>query len=108
MASDANLRECLNDNPLGLHFAGHGFQNNEKLFRTDKKAQLKYRDKGDILIFEQNNGSSSFYTEQDLFELLESTYKHQKLEFVVVASCHSECVGKIFQKAGAKHVICID
>jgi hypothetical protein len=63
MATDANLRECLNDNPLGLHFAGHGFQNNEKLFRTDKKAQLKYRDKGDILIFEQNNGASSFYTE---------------------------------------------
>jgi hypothetical protein len=27
---------------------------------------------------------------------------------VVVASCHSECVGKIFQSAGAKHVICID
>lgn len=52
MASDANLRECLNDNPLGLHFAGHGFQNNEKLFKTDKKAMLKYRDKGDILIFE--------------------------------------------------------
>jgi hypothetical protein len=38
MASDANLRECLNDNPLGLHFAGHGFKNNENLFKGDKKA----------------------------------------------------------------------
>ena len=40
VANDANIRECLNDNPVGLHFAGHGFENNEKLFKTDKKAQL--------------------------------------------------------------------
>ena len=33
MANDTSLRECLNDNPIGLHFAGHGFVNNEKLFR---------------------------------------------------------------------------
>ena len=38
VANDANIRECLNDNPVGLHFAGHGFENNEKLFKTDKKA----------------------------------------------------------------------
>lgn len=30
-----------------------------------------------------------------------------ELEFVFVATCHSEFVGKIFQEAGAKHVICI-
>ena len=29
------------------------------------------------------------------------------LEFVVVATCHSEFVGKIFQEVGANHVICI-
>jgi hypothetical protein len=29
------------------------------------------------------------------------------LDFVVVATCHSEFVGKIFQGAGVKHVICI-
>jgi hypothetical protein len=46
------LRECLNDNPIGLHFAGHGFENNDKLYKTDKKAMLKNRDKGDVLIFE--------------------------------------------------------
>lgn len=58
MATDKNLRECLNDSPIGLHFAGHGFENNEKLFKTDKKAWIKYREKGDVLIFEQNNGAS--------------------------------------------------
>lgn len=30
-----------------------------------------------------------------------------QLEFVVVATCHSEFVGKIFLEAGARHVICI-
>lgn len=31
-----------------------------------------------------------------------------ELEFVFIATCHSEFVGKIFKEAGAKHVICIN
>lgn len=31
-----------------------------------------------------------------------------KLEFVFVASCHSEFVGNIFRELGVKHVICIN
>ena len=108
VANDSNLRECLNDNPIGLHFAGHGFENNEKLFRGDKKGWLNNRGKGDVLLFEKEDGSSSFYSESDLKFLLENTYRSHRIEFVVVASCHSECVGKIFQASGAKHVICID
>ena len=30
------------------------------------------------------------------------------LNFVYIATCHSEFVGRIFLEAGAKHVICID
>ena len=33
--------------------------------------------------------------------------KNGGLQFVVVATCHSEFVGRIFLEAGAKHVICI-
>ena len=51
-ATDQNLREALNDNPVGLHFSGHGFENNEKLFKNDKRAWLKNKNKGDVLIFE--------------------------------------------------------
>jgi hypothetical protein len=29
------------------------------------------------------------------------------IEFVFVASCHSEFAGKVFFNAGAKHVICV-
>ena len=32
MADETNLRECLNLNPVGIHFSGHGFQNSEKVF----------------------------------------------------------------------------
>ncbi len=41
-------------------------------------------------------------------EILEKLNKNCNLEFVVVASCHSESAGKTFQKVGIKHVICID
>ena len=76
VANDSNLRECLNDNPIGLHFAGHGFENNEKLYRGDKKGMLNNRGKGDVLLFEKEDGSSSFYSESDLKFLLENTYRN--------------------------------
>lgn len=66
VANDANLRECLNDNPIGLHFAGHGFENNESLFKEDKKGFIANKDKGNFLIFEKNDGASNFYSEKDL------------------------------------------
>ena len=34
--------------------------------------------------------------------------KQGRLDFVVVASCHSECVGNIFFNAGINHVICVN
>ena len=34
--------------------------------------------------------------------------KTTDLQFVYVASCHSEQVGRIFLEAGVPHVICID
>ena len=52
MATDKNLRTALNDDPFGLHFAGHGFINNEDLYKGDKKAWLKNKTKGDALLFE--------------------------------------------------------
>jgi len=109
MANEQNLKESLNDNPIGLHFAGHGFQNTADLFQQDKKGYSRAKGKGDVLIFEQKNGASSFFFEKDLERLLRETYQDQigRLDFVVVASCHSECVGKIFKQAGIPHVICI-
>lgn len=66
VANDANIRECMNDNPIGLHFAGHGSKNTEALYKGDKKGWLNNRGKGDVLIFEKEDGSSDFFSEQDL------------------------------------------
>lgn len=63
VANDTNLRESLNDNPIGLHFAGHGFVNNEGLYRSDKRGWINNRGKGDVLIFEKEDGASTFYSE---------------------------------------------
>ena len=38
LATPKHLKEALRDNPIGLHFSGHGFMNNEKLFRQDTKS----------------------------------------------------------------------
>jgi hypothetical protein len=58
VANEINLKECLNDNPLGLHFSGHGFQNKPNLFDGDKKGLTLAKGKGDCLCFEKNNGAS--------------------------------------------------
>ena len=63
VATHKNLLTALRENPVGLHFSGHGFQNNQKLFQNDTKAWMKYKNKGDVLIFENENGSSDFFFE---------------------------------------------
>lgn len=88
VANEISLKECLNDNPLGMHFSGHGFENNDALFHTDKKARLRYKNRGDALIFEKKNGASDFFFESDLKAALQNT-DCTRLDFVVVASCHS-------------------
>lgn len=32
VANHKNFETALRENPVGLHFSGHGFQNNEKLY----------------------------------------------------------------------------
>ena len=39
--------------------------------------------------------------------MIEKCCHKDALQLVVVATCHSEFVGEIFQEAGAKHVVCI-
>ncbi|CDW73918.1 sh2 domain containing protein [Stylonychia lemnae] len=105
LATVQNLIDCLRQRTIGLHFSGHGLQNRRENFQ-DQSYFMKIRDKGDILIFEeQNGGVSQFLFEKDLKQIL-SQYPSD-LQFVVVASCHSENCGLIFKKAGASHVICI-
>jgi len=62
--------QALRENPVGLHFSGHGFQNEEKLYKDDKKAWGYNKSKGDVLIFENETGSSEFFFEADLKKMI--------------------------------------
>lgn len=70
MATDISIKEALNDDPLGLHFSGHGFENKPSVFKDDARAKAKAQKKGDILVFEKTTGSSDFFFETNLIEAL--------------------------------------
>jgi len=64
------------------------------------------KNQGDFLLFETDEGDSQLVSRTQLKKLIE--LNEAELDFVFVASCHSEFVGRIFLEAGAKHVICIN
>ena len=99
------LNEILAKNPMGIHFSGHGLLNNvtelgQELFKM-------YEGQGNFLLLESEDGSGNLVSTQTLKEMIQKNYCSEALQLVVVATCHSEFVGEIFQEAGAKHVICI-
>ena len=102
LATSENLSLCLTENPIALHFSGHGVENNKENFGRES-AFIK--DEGNFLIFEDGEGCAQFMSEKKLTKLLEVS--GTKLEFVFVASCYSQFAGEIFHRAGAKHVICV-
>lgn len=109
VATINNFRSMIADPPFALHFTGHGIENNKQSLGS---VHTLYKDKGDILLMEDENWMAEYLFEKDLAQLLEIekasrddvTYNY---EVVFVSSWHSQCLGLIFQKFGAHHVICI-
>ena len=95
VATKDNLTNCLTENPLALHFSGHGVQKSPRF----AKGLENY------LIFEDGLGKTEYYSEKELRDLLTKT--GTELECVFVSSCYSEFAGQIFLNAGARHVVCI-
>ena len=56
-------------------------------------------------MFENENGKSHDFFEEDLKTLIE--INKNKFEVVFVSSCHSEFACRVFLNAGARHVIWI-
>ncbi len=48
-----NLRVSLTENPIALHFSGHGIENNQQNFGKDS---IIFRDEGNFLVIEDNEG----------------------------------------------------
>ena len=61
------------------------------------------------MLLETETCESQCVSRDELQQMISKYYNKTKcgLQFVVVATCHSEFVGRIFLEAGAKHVICI-
>jgi len=57
-------------------------------------------------LFEDEQGNGQLVSEDSLRKLILRYLPN--IGVVVVAACHSEFVGKIFQRIGAKHVVCIN
>ena len=58
-----------------------------------------------FLLLENETGEGELVSENTLNKLIRQTMP--TLSLVFVAACDSEFVGKIFQKCGARHVICV-
>ena len=86
-----------------MHFFGHGVKNDQDAFGMD--FFKKYEGEGDSLLFETNEGTADFVNQKELKAYC-ANYQ-VNFDFVFVAVCHFEFVGKIFSVSGAKHVICI-
>ncbi len=92
-----SFQQCMNEQPLALHFTGHGIRNNA--FGTERLNE------GDFLVFEDERGKAQYVSCQELKGILRACPRQP--EFVFVSSCHSRLVGDVFKAAGAKHVICV-
>ena len=102
VATVSNLRSTITDCPIALHFSGHGIRSTPESLGTEYYLN---KDKGNILLLEDEQGMSSYFFEKDLKYMIEMS--QTTFEVVFVSSWHSQFAGEVFLNAGAKHVICI-
>ena len=88
-----SLHEILAQKPLALHFSGHGLLNRVEDIGEDLCDE--YKGQGDLLLLETEEGDSQLVSRDALKKMIEQN--ECDLQFVMVATCHSEFVGKILR-----------
>ncbi|CAI2383959.1 unnamed protein product [Moneuplotes crassus] len=108
VATQSNFRSVIVDAPFALHFTGHGIPNDKKALGP---AHMQFKDKGNILLLEDECGMADYLFEKDLKKLVDMTKARKEFSFhyevVFLSSCYSELTSAIFLNSGARHVICI-
>jgi hypothetical protein len=89
--------------PKVLHISCHGIRNELHTMRLNFDG---VKEDGHFLLFENSYGAGELVSAKQLRLLMQST-EHQ-IDVVFVAACDSEDIGRIFQRCGAKHVICVE
>lgn len=102
VATFSNFRGIITDCPIALHFSGHGIENTPEALGNDYYLN---KEKGNILLLEDEQGMSDYFFEEDLKYMVKMS--KNPFEVVFVSSCYSQFAGEVFLNAGAKHVICI-
>lgn len=102
VATVSNLRSTITDCPIALHFSGHGIENTLENLGNE---YALFKDKGNILLLEDEHGMADYFYEEDLKYMVQMS--QNTFEVVFVSSCYSQFAGEVFLNAGAKHVIWI-
>lgn len=63
VATRDNFRSAIIDAPFALHFTGHGIQNDRKSLKSQ---YFQYKDQGDILLLEDQNGMADYLFQEEL------------------------------------------
>ncbi|CAI2386882.1 unnamed protein product [Moneuplotes crassus] len=109
VATSSNFRSVIQDAPFAIHFTGHGMRNTKQNLGNLYEGS---KNKGDVLLLEDENGFACNLFENDLKKLINLSKSgkpdENQYEVVFVSSCYSEFSADIFLNSGARHVICID
>jgi hypothetical protein len=70
VATLENLRLVLTENPMALHFSGHGIENSAANFGREA---ILLKDEGHFLVFEDEVGCARYISEKCLTQLLEAS-----------------------------------
>ena len=93
----------LRKDPKILHISCHGIVNKKE---TINGISSKNQNEESFLLFEGKEGDGRLLSFAKIKSLVKKIIPN--LDIVFVAACHSLKVGEIFQKCGAKHVICVE
>lgn len=103
VATKNNFADVISLKPSVLHISCHGVRNNQQSMGQNYSSSQSV---GHFLLFENIQGDGDLVSAQELGAFMKTG--HTELEVVFVAACDSEEIGKIFQRNGAKHVICVE
>ena len=88
------LQKILEQDPLGIHFSGHGLLNTVQELGPD--LFKLYENQGNLLLLESEDGGGALVSTQALTRMIQKCCHKDALQLVVVATCHSQFVGEIF------------
>lgn len=84
LATQGALGSVITEAPIALHFSGHGVENTTKFLGQEAAF---FKNKGNLLLLEDENGKADYFFQQDLKMLINNSY--DKSEVVFVSSCYS-------------------